>query len=395
MKIYTKTNVSHGYLQGQYFANLKNSACRPNDVYWYDCHDFVVRGLHIKDFLEERHWQHLRSDPTSKFLIFHPDEFFNYSDIDAWVGVLKEHEVPPGQCYFVLGDENWVNWFNQSMNDFGFIGYHVCHLPLLMGICHPRPNRPIINRFSLLSRNYQRWRLNFFLRLLDKDLLKDINYTYNNLDPYGMKIFPHEQLIKDAEEMGFNMTEKILDWISGIPYTFKEVNIQQKFNDVTYNLIQTSGINVTVESQCDPHWFWPHWKHIEPNRFSVAFPTEKTFKAISCSRPFIIVSSQNFLEALRQLGFKTFHPWIDESYDKIDNLETRFEAVASELDRLRNLPDNEYAYLLDKLQPIADYNLEIMKQRMAKIEMSEDFGFLKNIVNHTFLSQNQPPPGLI
>ena len=45
------------------------------------------------------------------------------------------------------------------------------------------------------------------------------------------------------------------------------------------------------------------------------FVTEKTVKPIRAGIPFVVVGSVNFLRTLRKLGFKTFAPWIDESYD--------------------------------------------------------------------------------
>ena len=44
--------------------------------------------------------------------------------------------------------------------------------------------------------------------------------------------------------------------------------------------------------------------------------TEKTFKPIISLHPFILVSIPGSLAALKELGYKTFHPWINESYDK-------------------------------------------------------------------------------
>lgn len=387
MKFYTKTGSSHGYFEGRYFNHLKFAKCQPESIYWYDCHDYVVRQLEIKDCLEEIHWNHLLEDPTSKFMIFHPDEYFNYSDVKMWVDTLKKRRVPTSQVYFVVEDENWVEWFNRIMEKFDYRGYNICSLPLLMWVVRPQEKQSITGRFSILSRNYQKWRLDFFLKLLEKDLLKDMTYTFNNLCPYGdnMPIFPHEELIANAEELGFTINEKILNWIKHVPYTFDNVRITDKFSNVVYDTISSHGINVVVESQCDPHYFFGGHRHIDSKTFSVAFPTEKTFKAIACSRPFIILSSQYFLQEFKQLGFKTFHPYIDESYDNCYNMQDRFNAIVNELDRLRNLSDKEFQDLLEVLQPIADYNLEVMKERQSHVKLTGNFEFLNQYLDKHFL----------
>ena len=45
------------------------------------------------------------------------------------------------------------------------------------------------------------------------------------------------------------------------------------------------------------------------------FITEKTIKPIRAGIPFVIVGCRHYLKKLKQLGFKTFSPYIDESYD--------------------------------------------------------------------------------
>jgi hypothetical protein len=45
------------------------------------------------------------------------------------------------------------------------------------------------------------------------------------------------------------------------------------------------------------------------------FITEKTVKPITCGQPFIIMGNWNSLKKLKELGFKTFDKWWDESYD--------------------------------------------------------------------------------
>ena len=46
--------------------------------------------------------------------------------------------------------------------------------------------------------------------------------------------------------------------------------------------------------------------------------TEKTDKSLFSMQPFIIVSTPFFLRKLKELGFKTFDRWWDESYDEIN-----------------------------------------------------------------------------
>jgi hypothetical protein len=383
MIIYSKTNTSHGYFIDDIWKPLTESRCQPYSVYSYDSHDYVVRGITIDNCLDDNHWEHLREDPTSKFLIFHPDEYFNYHDVNMWIKCFKEKSVPPNQIYIVVGDENWKKWLTEALNDSGIHGFHICHLPLLLARCRVQKKIPITNRFSLLCRNYQKWRTNFFMHLLKNNLLDSINYTFNNLVPYGdLPIIPHEQILSDIQELGYTVDEKIKSWVYGAPYSLKETKITTKFSNEAYDMITSSGINITIESQIDPYYFFSFWKHMPREKFSVsAFATEKTYKAIACARPFIIVSSPNFLKDLRQLGFKTFHPYIDESYDQEYNINDRFAAITKEITRLNNLSEQEFNELLNKLQPIADHNLVIFNYRKETLKLSSDFDWIANYHN--------------
>ena len=55
--------------------------------------------------------------------------------------------------------------------------------------------------------------------------------------------------------------------------------------------------------------------------------TEKTDKAITSCQPFIIVAGPHYLKKLKELGFKTFDKWWDESYDSELNLDIRLNNI--------------------------------------------------------------------
>ena len=71
------------------------------------------------------------------------------------------------------------------------------------------------------------------------------------------------------------------------------------------------------------------------------YMSEKTFKPISNLVPFIIVSNPFFLKKLKQLGYKTFHPWIDESYDEETDNDKRFFMILDEIKKLCEMTKKE------------------------------------------------------
>jgi hypothetical protein len=81
--------------------------------------------------------------------------------------------------------------------------------------------------------------------------------------------------------------------------------------------------------------------------------SEKEAKPIVAKRPFIIVGSKDHLKAFRKLGFKTFSPVIDESYDDEPNKIKRFNMIFVAMDKLTEQDPQE---VYKKLQSVLDYN---------------------------------------
>jgi hypothetical protein len=88
--------------------------------------------------------------------------------------------------------------------------------------------------------------------------------------------------------------------------------------------------------------------------------TEKVLKPLANMQPMLLVASPGSLDILRDEGFRTFSPWIDESYDRIEDVVLRMRAVLAETERLLALsPDGLRSMniaLLDTLR----HNYELM-----------------------------------
>ena len=86
------------------------------------------------------------------------------------------------------------------------------------------------------------------------------------------------------------------------------------------------------------------------------FPTEKTFRTIGMSQPFLVYSSVHFLQYLREQGYQTFGSVLDESYDELADDRQRQQAVFNELNRLDKMADHEFYPLINQLNEIARFN---------------------------------------
>lgn len=88
------------------------------------------------------------------------------------------------------------------------------------------------------------------------------------------------------------------------------------------------------------------------------FITEKTFKCIAQEHPFILLAPPHTLPLLHKLGYKTFSPLIDESYDSEEDDSIRMLKVVNEVKRLSNLSNEELTEFLKIAKEICCHNYD-------------------------------------
>ena len=98
---------------------------------------------------------------------------------------------------------------------------------------------------------------------------------------------------------------------------------------------------------------------IEPGRFL----SEKTFKPIAQCHPFLIATVPNSLDALRKLGYKSFSPWIDESYDTELDDATRLLKIVAEIKRLSELSPEQVKEFRRGVHEICTFNLGVLLRK--------------------------------
>jgi hypothetical protein len=91
------------------------------------------------------------------------------------------------------------------------------------------------------------------------------------------------------------------------------------------------------------------------------FISEKTFKLICVHHPFIIFGNKNSLHYLRELGYKTFHPYIDETYDTLECWE-RLDAIINSIKKINALSLDEKLEWFKGMKSILEHNYKVMKQ---------------------------------
>jgi hypothetical protein len=99
------------------------------------------------------------------------------------------------------------------------------------------------------------------------------------------------------------------------------------------------------------------------------FLSEKVFKPLSNLQPFIVLGDYKTLAELKKLGFKTFEPFIDESYDLEIDPKIRMEKIEKEIEKLNNKSIEEIHNWYYSIKDILIHN----QQHMYSFETYECF----------------------
>jgi len=210
---------------------------------------------------------------------------------------------------------------------------------------YKKANYEKIKTFDILQKRTRKHRVQFYKGLYDADLIKDNIVSMNTFD-YDSDIFLNKnsylEIIKNLPLLPFdnpkNYEKDDFESSDGANYILY-------LNDETmYNSFCTVVSEVFYNDE-DP-----------------CFISEKTFKPIACSQPFIILGNYLFLETLKELGYKTFHPIINEKYDTYDD-PIRLRVIILEMKRIQKLSQKEKLEWYLSMQDILQHNFEIFNKR--------------------------------
>ena len=84
--------------------------------------------------------------------------------------------------------------------------------------------------------------------------------------------------------------------------------------------------------------------------------TEKTLRPIACEHPFVLAAGPGSLEYIKSYGFKTFAPWIDESYDLEINSLKRMEKIIASMKQIQDLQGQKLVEFSQAVKQIAPFN---------------------------------------
>ena len=383
--LYTKTGRLYDLkVVSELVESLENWTPSVNAIYYFHAYYDLHHGIKILDCLEDSQWDHLRTEPTAKFLYENCNETFTYTLADDLKNIIEQKNIPSEKIYLIVMDEVHRKFLKDRLTELNIVGITIGVYNDLLGKTHiPQGSFPTEKKFSALSRNYRAWRLQVYSEMVKRDLLKDFNYSFYNIFPYGeVRYYSQETMLTDLANNGFTVNDTVTNWLSKVPYTLDDPAdvVTNKWNNATYNCVLSADFHLLIETHYDLSYYVSGFKEYRGNNRNLAPSsiTEKTNKPIACARPFIVFATPCFLEDVRHLGFETFGPYINESYDLETDNQKRLNMIVDEIERITNLPADEYSTLVENCHSIAVRNQQKLLSKKDNLQYNEKFNFLRD-----------------
>jgi hypothetical protein len=285
----------------------------------------------------------------------------NHVDINLFEEFYKEllkHKIDPSNFVFITGNmiakEQFSKWKPNSEykneKDFRIIefsGYRHIDYKQKWTLAKKDLNKNIEKHFLCYNGNLLHPHRLFLLALLqEKKILSNGLISFDKIEKYHSKVF-HNNL-RDW----FGLGKKLIS---------KTVKYLKEIKSLSPSIIDVDEWKTNHFDTSPP---WPY----EKTFFSLVsesqvvedtlFLSEKIWKAIANRHPFVLVGSYKTLDYLHKEGFKTFHPFIDESYDKEKHPYKRIMKVIEEVKKLCSMNQLEINEFLSNIDDIIEYNYD-------------------------------------
>jgi len=302
------------------------------------------------------HQHGLQCDHQFEFLISNSELFFkllidrieanNLKNKYKFIKIIQTHEIyEPDRFKFISDNvlsklkkilDNYnieaIILEDNNLNDFGNFNDFIIHKshPFFLGMTTPNSftanARKFEKKFISLNCRHTTHRHELVKFLYDSDVYKNTVLTHH-FDVMGNK----------PKDIKFNVETNYLReyiWSTSV------------YSPILENA--TSFCNIVTET------FF--------NKDDITFITEKTEKCFSAHQPFISVTTPFFLKKLKELGFKTFDKWWDESYDnEVDN-EIRMEKIKNTIRYINSLSNEKLSEIYSEMQPILVHNNHVNRE---------------------------------
>tara|TARA_R110002020_G_scaffold102056_3_gene239894 strand:+ start:624 stop:1922 length:1299 start_codon:yes stop_codon:yes gene_type:complete len=302
-------------------SDLKESKC--SIVFFHT--DLDWPGFNKEDY--EEFYTAVKGIDLKRFYFLFDEQVIDddIKDINLGFNVFTERSWP---AHYTLQSDNWAR------------AQHGHQPSLLTSLLNNTKGYYRQFKYCSHNNNIKDHRVELLLFLVKNNLLEDGVWSwFGGVEPHQQGVETLDFTKFDSAEFGgkFDYSKvygkEAVDAAHKIvPYTYdyKVDGLQDYLNIIPYF---NSYFNIVTESCWGPGYDKTH-----PQKIHI---TEKVWKCITTFQPFILISNKNYLKKLQEWGFKTFHPFIDESYDELDTYGERKVLLEKEIKRLCSMTRKE------------------------------------------------------
>jgi len=212
---------------------------------------------------------------------------------------------------------------------------------------------PKLKKFLCFNKMEREQRLRLIERMLENKFVELGYYSFESgdsenfpkfIDSLVQEKFPNIKKHKDMFPLRLNINPNRTNPVNVIP------DDMEYFKNSYFSIVNETIFYGVYSTDVNPLF---HQLNAE---YSSIFISEKTYKCLAVKHPFVIFGRPGTIKGLHKLGFKTFSPYFNESYDDVIDDDERFDAIFNEITRLINLSDDEWVEILKNIQPILEHN---------------------------------------
>ena len=207
--------------------------------------------------------------------------------------------------------------------------------------------------FLSWNRRYRQHRTILLLMLEDLDVVDRSYISCAKVSDENSSL-TFENTIDRATTTDFNFDNNKIDkFVNRLPLVIDgetDINVMCEDHGFTRDFYSNSLVSIVTET------------NYEAKECTL---TEKSFKPLYNKHPFIIIGAPGALQGLRDLGFKTFSEFWDESYDDESNGRRRFIKIRHQLQKIASWDTVQILHFKHQVKPILEHNYNIFKESGA------------------------------
>jgi hypothetical protein len=273
----------------------------------------------------------------------------------------EHHNLPLQQVIYVTNCQNGAELYKdycvrrgkQPLLNVEYIPTFRLHRTCIETPLRERNNNPYTpgprkKDFLCFQRRWSDHRLVFFMSMWKKGLLDRFYMSLDKTQPESGRSFESNMTHVCNRYLEFEFTkDDVTNAETVLPLTldtndFSKYPMESSATEVE-DFYKNSLINIISET-----YFFSPEIHLN----------EKTFKPIAFKQPFIIMAAPKSLKHLKELGFKTFDKWWDESYDLEVNNVKRMQMINSLVEEISNWTPEKKVQFTYEVKDIVEYNCE-------------------------------------